>query len=242
MPRSPTALSRSWRSVRDQPSCVAVGLAEMTDDPRHLAFLDVPPVAEALSDEKVPAAEHAERHLPLDRTEDSGRRERASRRPDLRHTPWPCPGARGTRTRGRLRTRRSSETKASRRSAVRHVERLGDLLPGAQLYCHLRVGDALRVVASEGDFRLIYEVRRDQGGICWRAAETREPQLVEDVTRDPDYMTTDERVRSEVAVPVVGEHETLLVLDAEFPDRTFTPEEAEAVLAEASRLEAGLAA
>ena len=55
-------------------------------------------------------------------------------------------------------------------------------------------------------------------------------------------MTTDERVRSEVAVPVVGEHETLLVLDAEFPDRTFTAEEAEAVLAEASRLEAGLAA
>ena len=122
------------------------------------------------------------------------------------------------------------------------LERLGDLLPGAQIYCHLRVGDALRVVASEGDFRLIYEVRRDQGGICWRAAETREPQLVEDVTRDPDYMTTDERVRSEVAVPVVGEHETLLVLDAEFPDRTFTPEEAAAVLAEASRLEAGLAA
>jgi len=120
------------------------------------------------------------------------------------------------------------------------LERLGDELPEAQLYCHLRVGDALRVIAAEGELRLIYEVRREQGGICWRAAETREPQLVEDVRQDPDYMTTDERVCSEVAVPVVGGHDTLLVLDAEFPDRPFTLEEAEAVLAEASQLESEL--
>lgn len=121
------------------------------------------------------------------------------------------------------------------------LERLGDELPEALLYCHLRVGDALRVIASEGGLRLIYEVSREQGGICWRAAETREPQLVEDVRRDPDYLATDERVRSEIAVPVAGGRETLLVLDAEFPDRAFTREEAEAVLAEASRLEADLA-
>lgn len=121
------------------------------------------------------------------------------------------------------------------------LERLCEELPDAHLYCHLRVGDALRVIASEGGLRLIYEVRREQGGICWRAAETREPQLVEDVRRDPDYMTTDERVRSEVAIPVVGGHDTLLVLDAEFPDRVFTRREAEAVLAEASQLERELA-
>jgi len=97
------------------------------------------------------------------------------------------------------------------------------------------------VIAAEGGARLIYEVKRDQGGICWRAAETQQPQLVEDVRRDPDYMTTDERVCSEVAVPVVRGRDTLLVLDAEFPDRAFTPEEAEAVLTEATRLEAELA-
>ncbi len=121
------------------------------------------------------------------------------------------------------------------------LERLGEQLPEAHLYCHLRVANSLRVVAAEGGLRLIYEVRREQGGICWRAAETREPQLVEDVRRDPDYMTTDESVCSEVAVPVVGDHDTLLVLDAEFPDRTFTPQEAETVLAEAALLEAELA-
>lgn len=123
----------------------------------------------------------------------------------------------------------------------RAVQRLASGLPGAQVSCHLRVGEALRVVAAEGGLRLIYEVRRDQGGICWRAAETREPQLVEDVRRDPDYMTTDENVLSEVAVPVETADGTLLVLDAEFVDRTFTPAESEAVLAEAARLEAELA-
>jgi len=123
------------------------------------------------------------------------------------------------------------------------VQRLAALLPGTQVYCHLRVGNALRVVASEGGLRLIYEVRREQGGICWRAAETCEPQLVEDVTRDPDYMTTDENVRSEVTVPVPvpGADDALLVLDVEFIGRVFTAEEAETVQAEAARLEAELA-
>jgi GAF domain-containing protein len=121
------------------------------------------------------------------------------------------------------------------------VQRLAAQLPGTQVYCHLRVGDALRVVASEGGLRLIYEVRREQGGICWRAAETREPQLVEDVTRDPDYMTTDENVRSEVTVPVAGPDDAQLVLDVEFIGRVFTAEEAETVQAEATRLEAELA-
>jgi GAF domain len=121
------------------------------------------------------------------------------------------------------------------------VQRLATGLPGAQVYCHRRVGDVLRVVASEGGLRVIYEVHREQGGICWRAAETREPQLVEDVRRDPDYMTTDEDVRSEVAVPVAAGDGTLLVLDVEFVNRRFTAEEGEAVLAEATRLAAELA-
>jgi putative methionine-R-sulfoxide reductase with GAF domain len=103
------------------------------------------------------------------------------------------------------------------------------------------VGGALRVVASEGGHRLIYEVRRELGGICWRAVDTGEPQLVEDVSRDPDYITTDERVCSEVVVPVESGQETLAVLDVEFKGRAFTEEEAEAVLAEAARVEAELA-
>ena len=116
------------------------------------------------------------------------------------------------------------------------IARLARRLPEAQLYCHMRVGDALRVVAAAGGLRLIYEVKQSQGGICWRAVETGEAQLVDDVRRDPDYMATDERVRSEVAVPVAREGEIVLVLDAEFSGRAFTAEEAEAVEAEAAAL------
>jgi GAF domain-containing protein len=123
---------------------------------------------------------------------------------------------------------------------VQIVEHLAAELPAAHIYCHLRVGNALRVIASKGGRRLIYEVRRDQGGICWRAVETRVPQLVEDVRRDPDYMTSDERVRSEVAVPILGGHDTLLVLDVEFPDRPFTAEEVDLILAAAARIESEL--
>ena len=116
------------------------------------------------------------------------------------------------------------------------VARLARRLPEAHVYCHMRVGDALRVVAAEGGLRLIYEVKQSQGGICWRAVDTGEAQLVEDVRRDPDYMATDERVRSEVAVPVARADEIVLVLDAEFSGRAFTAEEAGAVEAEAAAL------
>lgn len=121
------------------------------------------------------------------------------------------------------------------------VERLSRRLPEAQLYCHMRVGDALRVVAAEGKLRLIYEVRQSQGGICWRAVRTGEPQLVEDVRSDPDYMATDERVRAEIAVPVALDDEIVFVLDAEFADRSFTPAEAEAMQSEAAALARELA-
>jgi len=120
--------------------------------------------------------------------------------------------------------------------AEQAVERLSARLPGVQVYCHMRVRDALRVVASVGGLRLIYEIARDQGGICWRAVESSKPQLVEDVRHDPDYLATDERVLSEVVYPVQASDDTVLVLDAEFTERTFTPEEAAAVEAEAARL------
>ena len=105
----------------------------------------------------------------------------------------------------------------------------------------MRVGDGLRVVAAEGRLRMIYEVKQSQGGICWRAVESGEPQLVEDVRSDPDYIATDERVRSEIALPVALDDEIVVVLDAEFSNRSFTPEEADAMQAEAGALARELA-
>lgn len=119
----------------------------------------------------------------------------------------------------------------------RAVERLADALPDAEIGGLLRVGDSLRHVAHSGRRRLIYEVPREQGGVVWRAASTGEVQLVDDVRCDPDYLTSDAEVRSEIAAPVRLDDEVALVLDVEFPGRVYEPDEAECVEGEAARLE-----
>ena len=225
------------RAVGSLPAVArGLGLAEVADDPRNLSFLDAAPVAEPLAREEVPAAERTERHLPRDCRGAPGRHRGVFTGRGLGHTPDAMPSRQGFRT-----PRPDAQGPAKREEDVvelarQAVERLSARLPGIQVYCHQRVGDVLRVVASVGGLRLIYEIPRDQGGICWRAAESGRPQLVEDVRRDPDYLATDQRVRSEVVYPVQGADDMLLVLDAEFTERTFTPEEAEAVEAEAARL------
>jgi putative methionine-R-sulfoxide reductase with GAF domain len=104
-----------------------------------------------------------------------------------------------------------------------------------------RFGDALRHVAHSGSLRLIYEVPREEGGVVWRAATTGRAQLVEDVRSDPDYLTSDACVLSEIAYPIARAGEVVAVLDVEFPGRGFTSEEAELVQAEAAKIEAALA-
>jgi putative methionine-R-sulfoxide reductase with GAF domain len=118
----------------------------------------------------------------------------------------------------------------------RSVERLAEALPGAEIGCLLRVGDALRHVAHAGRLRLIYEVAREKGGVVWRAAERGEIQLVENVRGDPDYLASDERVRSEIAAPVTAGGSVVAVLDVEFPERVYGDDEAASVATEAQRL------
>lgn len=116
------------------------------------------------------------------------------------------------------------------------VERLAEALPDAEIGGLLRSGEALRHVAHAGKLRVIYEVRREQGGVVWRAADRGELQLVEDVRSDPDYLASDERVRSEIAAPVRVGNEVALVLDVEFPGRVFSQQEARTVEEAAERL------
>jgi putative methionine-R-sulfoxide reductase with GAF domain len=116
------------------------------------------------------------------------------------------------------------------------VERLAAALPDAEIGGLMRSGDVLRHVAHAGSLRVIYEVRREQGGVSWRAAETGELQLVEDVRSDPDYLASDARVHSEIAAPVAVRHQVAFVLDVEFPGRVFTAAEARAVESEAELL------
>jgi GAF domain-containing protein len=116
------------------------------------------------------------------------------------------------------------------------VRRLGTSLEDPEISCLLRRGDVLRNVAQRARLRLIFEIPREHGGVVWRTVECGEPQLVEDVRSDPDYLTTDPSVRSEISAPVRIDAEVLAVLDVEFPDRVFTDEDVALVRDEAERL------
>ena len=123
----------------------------------------------------------------------------------------------------------------------RLVHRLGRDLEDPEISCLLRDGDLLRNVAHRSRLRLIFEVPREQGGIVWRTIERSEIQLVENVRQDPDYLTTDPSIRSEIAAPVRVEGEVVAVLDLEFPDRVFEDADVALVRDAAARLGAELA-
>ena len=63
----------------------------------------------------------------------------------------------------------------------------------------------------------LFSMPIDGLGISARAARTQEPQMVNDVSNDPDYLKGDHRKQSgsEIAVPVVLEGETVAVLNVE---------------------------
>jgi putative methionine-R-sulfoxide reductase with GAF domain len=97
------------------------------------------------------------------------------------------------------------------------VARLADALPGREVACLLPSDDILRHVAHRGSLRLIYEVPRELGGIVWRAVEQRRIQVVHDVAADPDYIASDDSIRSEVVAPVTVADLVVAVLDVESP-------------------------
>jgi putative methionine-R-sulfoxide reductase with GAF domain len=117
------------------------------------------------------------------------------------------------------------------------VQRLAAELDDVEIGCLFRFGDVLRHIAHDGRFHLIYEIERNQGGVVWRAVDRGAIELVEDVNADPDYLTSDESIRSEVAAPVrAGAAGVVAVLDVEFAGRVFDSPAVELVAAEADRL------
>ncbi|HEX9551037.1 MAG TPA: diguanylate cyclase [Candidatus Limnocylindrales bacterium] len=98
--------------------------------------------------------------------------------------------------------------------AVLHilVEQLG--------YRHLSLviveGDRLRIGAAHGLGALPDTIPIDRG-IVGRVARTGEPEWVPDVRTDPDYYEASPEVRSEIAVPLRADGETIGVLDIEAP-------------------------
>jgi GAF domain-containing protein len=121
------------------------------------------------------------------------------------------------------------------------VHLLGRDLEDPEISCLLLDGDRLRNVAHRSRLRLISEIPREQGGIAWRTLERAEAQLVEDVRRDPDYLTSDPSISSEIAAPVLVEREAVAVLDLEFPGRVFGEADVALVRDAAARLGTELA-
>jgi GAF domain len=118
----------------------------------------------------------------------------------------------------------------------RAVLRLGENLSDPEISCLVVDGATLRNLAHIARLRLIFEIPRDHGGIAWRAVERAEAQLVEDVRSDPDYLTSDESISSEVAMPVKIGDAVVAVLDVEFPGRVFEDDDVARIREEAARL------
>lgn len=78
-------------------------------------------------------------------------------------------------------------------------------------------------------------------GITGRAAQTREPVLVNDVSTEPEYISSVTAVRSELAIPMITKNKVIGVIDIEAPQRDyFTEEHSRLLTVVASRVAIGI--
>ncbi len=86
----------------------------------------------------------------------------------------------------------------------------------AKLVAAYPQGELSRIKEEIGNYiDLVSE--RDRKGIIVRAINTQEPQLVGDVSDDPDFLETHPETRSELAVPIYLEEKTIGAINIESP-------------------------
>ncbi len=108
------------------------------------------------------------------------------------------------------------------------------------LALYLNDGTGLRLAAQRG-YRAMPERLDTSTGVVGRVHRTGRAQLVSDVTGDLDYVPWDESVGSEVAVPLIGDGETLGVLNIEAaPPGTMTESDMQFARTIADRLSISL--
>jgi diguanylate cyclase (GGDEF)-like protein len=83
---------------------------------------------------------------------------------------------------------------------------------------YVRAGDVLCLCAQAG-FATPLERIADDAGVIGRVCRTARGALVPDVRGDPDYLGGDERVRSEVCVPILRDGMVIGVVNVESSDR-----------------------
>ncbi|HJT64236.1 MAG TPA: diguanylate cyclase [Candidatus Limnocylindria bacterium] len=98
------------------------------------------------------------------------------------------------------------------------LERVADVMVQRFGYAHAAIfiaeGDGMRLGAQRG-YAEDMSTFDPRTGVVGRAARTGQVQLVQDVTRDPDYVAGDDRMVSEIAAPMVLDGVLLGVLNIE---------------------------
>jgi diguanylate cyclase (GGDEF)-like protein/PAS domain S-box-containing protein len=108
------------------------------------------------------------------------------------------------------------------------------------LSLYLHDGPGMRLAAQRG-YRAMPERLDANAGVVGRVRRTGRAELVSDVTGDLDYVPWDESVASEVAVPLLGDGETLGVLNIEAaPPGTMTESDMQFARTIADRLSISL--
>jgi PAS domain S-box-containing protein len=104
---------------------------------------------------------------------------------------------------------------------------------------HLRIARSIGYVV-EGTLTPKHRVSIKQG-VMGRAARTGQPQLVQDVTQDPDYVEARRSTRAQISIPLIVQDEIIGVLTLESNDRrNFTPEVFEFLQVLVARVNAGM--
>ncbi len=115
------------------------------------------------------------------------------------------------------------------------VERFGYTYPSI----YTSDGRLLRLGAQRGYEHPILEFEPSVG-VIGRVARTREPVFLRDVTGDPDYLSADSSIRSEISIPLLAHGAFLGVLNVESPEE-LTDTDLAAVSVVADRVAVALA-
>jgi len=111
---------------------------------------------------------------------------------------------------GRVLAREGSTTTALEQVMELVEETFGYRYPSVYLYD----GAMLRLGAQRNYRFPILELPADQG-VIGRVVRTREPEFLPDVAGDPDFMSGDPNVASEIAVPLLSDDELFGILNVE---------------------------
>jgi diguanylate cyclase (GGDEF)-like protein len=102
------------------------------------------------------------------------------------------------------------------------VEELHTTLNYACATVRIREGDGLKLMAHRG-YTMVTEMLPITQGVVGRVARTAKPELVADVSRDPNYIAANGDVTQEACAPMISHGEVVGIINIEVFEPTLTP-------------------